>query len=984
MRLSRPLFAALLALGFPALHAETPDPAASPASPAKIVSEIAAAHLDPTRAVSLKRLKVNAGLGTLHLDDGVLIPASSVGGKTIEMVFLGSGRIDLDPPDAIEEGQLELFTGGARLDQEFQEAVLVVGLDAAVTGMLKRPAAQPDAATLRRAEELYAAWKKKRERKLLDVDRGILLDALGDPGSSGYFVAWFKAKDPGDFLYIVEPSDREQVTLGRFVPLDATEKEKRKILRQIGREQRKGRLLGLEVDDLGQWDTWLSASLRSADGKAAPGATTFEPRKYTLDMTVDAELGLAGKARIDLDPVVRGSRAVTLHLSRDFQVSKVTDGAGAPLFFHRNESDLTVILAKAPAAGETPAVQVEYVGHPLEKDWNLVTLLDTLGWYPHAGALDRATFDVTFHWPKSLDLVSSGIRADGGEGADGTHWERRVLDRPSLGFSFEVGHFKIETAKAGHVNLRFAFGPTGLFTGHGIKDEVIKAVSDSLQYYEQQFGPYPLDEMTVVTANRGFSQGMLGFVTLSDSLLKNGGAFYAFFHEDRRLVIAHEVAHQWWGNQVGWTSYRDQWISEAMATYVALLFAHDRLGDKLHGFNLTQGWQESLTQSLPDGRPLEAVGPVVLGSRLLSSRSAGAYTPIVYEKGAVILDMLARSLGEENFPKILKQIVKVSNGGTISTEDFISLIERITSTDLQPFANQFVYGTGLPDVLYRYRFEKLGTGWVVKGEARQQTPNRFRYKVVQPSPGHFDVTREAVRQIDVRQSTLVVPVEIAAYDPKLGKSKSPDGANSTVRGNILLKGESTSFEIPVETEPKRLWLDRQARVFGRFFDESKNPKRVLVFEAVKAVAAGKKEEAQGLFDRAAATEEPPPEELVYYADIQLYRRVMNAAIELGRARLLLDQGKDEEAGTALGKAGRFMDGTDELKLLESRLAVRRGSYDKAFRQLRKGMEDGELGGEGFALMAVAARASGHTEEYGKALKKARENGADVAALTAAP
>src|SRR5258706_8742887 len=165
MRLSRLLFFALLTLCFPALHAETVDRAA-------LSTAIAAAHLEPARAVSLKKLKVNAGLGPLRLDDGVLIPASGVGGKTIEMVFLGSGRIDLDPPDAIEAGQLELFTGGARLDQEFQEAVLVVGLDAAGNGMLKRPAAQPDAATPRPGEELYAAWKKKRERKLPGVDRG--------------------------------------------------------------------------------------------------------------------------------------------------------------------------------------------------------------------------------------------------------------------------------------------------------------------------------------------------------------------------------------------------------------------------------------------------------------------------------------------------------------------------------------------------------------------------------------------------------------------------------------------------------------------------------------------------------------------------------------------------------------------------------------------------------------------------------------------
>lgn len=73
-----------------------------------------ASQLEPGRAVNLKKLKLNAGLATLRLDDGVLVP--------IEMVFLGSGRIEFEPRDAVEAGQLELFTGGARLDQESQEA----------------------------------------------------------------------------------------------------------------------------------------------------------------------------------------------------------------------------------------------------------------------------------------------------------------------------------------------------------------------------------------------------------------------------------------------------------------------------------------------------------------------------------------------------------------------------------------------------------------------------------------------------------------------------------------------------------------------------------------------------------------------------------------------------------------------------------------------------------------------------------------------
>ncbi|HEY4572406.1 MAG TPA: hypothetical protein VIJ26_00520, partial [Thermoanaerobaculia bacterium] len=296
---------------------------------------------------------------------------------------------------------------------------------------------------------------------------------------------------------------------------------------------------------------------------------------------------------------------------------------------------------------------------------------------------------------------------------------------------------------------------------------------------------------------------------------------------------------------------------------------------------------------------------------------------------------------------------------------------------------QFVYGTGLPQVLYSYRFEKTDKGWAVKGEARQETPHRFHYKVVQTPRGTFDVAAEAVREVDVKQSTLVVPVELEVYDPAKGKAKGKNGANAAVRGNILVKGESTPFEIPVEQEPKAFWLDRHAKVFGLFFDESRHPKRVLYYRGLKASVEGKAAEAVALYDQALKTEEPPPDtgETVYYANIQYARRVMNAAIELGRARLLIDQGKDDEADAALGRVDRLLRDTDEYRLLQARLEVRRGNYDKAFQGLRKGLKSNELDSEGYALLAISARATGHKEELDKALKKARENGADVTLLS---
>jgi hypothetical protein len=971
------LLPALLAAG--AVGAQAPDPAALQAA-------IAGARLDPARAVTLKNVKLGVGLGKLSLDEGVLIPATAVGGKTIEMIFLGKGRIEVEPPDAIEGGQLELFTGGSRLDEEFKEAVLVVGQDAAVSAVLRRPAAAPDAEQTRRAEALYADWRKKGEWKYMSVERGMLLNALRDPVAAGYFAAWFRGGGLGDIFYCVQPGEREQVTVGHFIPIEATDKEKRKLVKQISREQRKGRLLGVEVDDLGQWDTWLSASLRTADGKPAPGAPTYEPKKYTLDVTLEErELRLTGKARIELQPVIAGSRAVALTLPGDFQVSKVTDAGGAPLFSLRTGGQLTVVLPQAPPSGGTATVVVEYAGRPVDKDWNLFTLLDTMGWYPHAGAIDRASYDVTFHWPKGLELIASGRRMDGGESPDGSRWEHRTLNLPGFGFSFEVGRFKIETARAGHVEVRVAFG-SGTTLGGATRDDVMKTVTDSLQFYEQTFGPYPLDELTVTTANRDFSQGMLGFITLSNGVVNHLQVRSSFYGvEDRRLVIAHEIAHQWWGDQVGWTSYRDQWISEAMASYAALLYGKQRLHGVYYGGDLVSGWQRTLTSSLPDGRALESIGPVVLGSRLFSSHSDNAYQAIVYDKGALILNMLARGLGEEIFPKVLKQVLKVSGTGTISTEELFALIERITGSDLNAFTRQFVYGTGLPEVLYSYTYEKKGNGWVVKGVARQQTPQRYRYKVVKTPRDTFDVSRQVVPQLDVKQSSLVVPVDVEVYDPKEAASKGKNGANSTVKGNILIKGESTDFEIAVENDPKAFWLDRHSKVFGLFFDERRHPKRTLYYRALQAAADGKAEEAVALYDKALVTEEPPPDtgETVYYADLQLIKRVMTAAIELARARLLLDQGKDAEADSALGKASYLLGDEEEFTLLKARLDVRRGDYDKAFQRLRKGLKPGrdELdSSEGYALLAISARATGHKEELDKALKKARENGADVSLL----
>ena len=445
---------------------------------------------------------------------------------------------------------------------------------------------------------------------------------------------------------------------------------------------------------------------------------------------------------------------------------------------------------------------------------------------------------------------------------------------------------------------------------------------------------------------------------------------------------------------MGWASYRDQWISEAMASYSALFYARNKLAaDRASLASLTFDWQRDLLESLPDGRVIESVGPVVLGQRLESSRSEDAYRLIVYKKGAVILDMLARSLGQERFPKIAAQVVKAVPFQLVSTEDFFALIERVASVDLQPFVRQYVYGTGLPEVYYSYRFEREDPDkWVVRGQAEQLAPYRYRFRVIK-TPRGFDAARERIDQVEVADSKLVVPVDVAVYDPshdqaKAGKSGTAGKrANAVIKGNLLLAGEKTEFAIDVEHEPEEFWLDRNVEVFGRFFDERRNPKRFLYFRGLDAAAAGHSDEAEELFAKALAAEvEADPSPGSSGSGRRPQDKWLDGLIELSLARLQLDQGRDAQARAAFNRANKLLSPwheAAELKIIESRLDIREGNFEAAFRRLRKGLiRWGTLEGtEGYILLAIAARATGHPEDEKEAIKMATDHGADLAALT---
>lgn len=959
---------------------------------AEIADEVRGLRLDPGGAVRVTGLRLRAGLASVTLADGFLVPSTPVAGRPVEFAFVGSGRIELEPPDEIEAGQLELFTGSSTLSEPFRRAVFVIALDAAEEAV--RRAVPATAGDSESAETLYREWSGGPERRLLDVDARIFADGLGDPLAGGYFCGSFEGENLGSFLYVVDPLAYEQLILGQFVRPDLSRRDERKVRRSIERAQRKGKLIGLEIADLGTWDTWVSASLRSADGRQAPGSRGVEPNHYDIDASLSGpELAVEATATISLRTVVDGLTSVALEMEPDLEPVRVVDAVGRELGWLRSRNELVVALAEPVGVGGGLVLGVAYRGRPIDKVASgTFVQRDTTGWYPHAGTIDRATYQVTLRWPDRLDLAAPGKILDGG-GDDGTRWRRWRLDLPAMGTSFELGRFERRVGSAAGVSIDVAVDRLGRQADRELAAEILATVTDAMEYFGEIFGPYPLDRLQIVSSPRSYSQGLLGFVTLSTAAVVDWDVWGPLLGlQDRRTVVAHELAHQWWGNLVGWRSYRDQWISEAMANYAAIQWARRRLAGLDDGGLVrgpTDNWQAELLRTTDDGRPIESLGPLVLGARLDSSISTDAYPAIVYKKGALILNMLSQLYTEETFSEILRSIVDVASGRLIATENLLDGIGRLSGIDLDWFARRYVYGTGLPEVDYRSTVEPLGDGrWAVTGEATQRPPMRYRYRVEELGAGVLDVRRSAEPAIAVADSVLVVPFQVGLGD----EPAADDGRRAMLRGRLFVSGPSTPIHLELDREPEVFWLDRDQEVFGRFFSVDRWPRRTGYLRGLDLAAAGDTDAARTAFLEALGSEVAVVpagwEDFFRDLDAEAEGERLDARIRLELARLALAEGRIGEAAIELARARDLVTGADrwllgeDLLVVESRVDLLANDAQSAFKRLRRSVlgRRGADTPETWALLAVAARAVGDDEVFDQAVARARELGVDLGPL----
>ena len=160
----------------------------------------------------------------------------------------------------------------------------------------------------------------------------------------------------------------------------------------------------------------------------------------------------------------------------------------------------------------------------------------------------------------------------------------------------------------------------------------------------------------------------------------------------------HETAHQWWGNLVYTAGYHDEWITEALANYSALLYLEKQHGGRKVSEAVLTSYREQLLAGDAD-----ATGPIVQGRRLETSQKPDAWRVITYGKGTWILHMLRARMGDAAFLKMLSGLRQEFERKEITTEQFRLHCAKFlpagsSDSKLQAFFDQWIYGTGIPQL----------------------------------------------------------------------------------------------------------------------------------------------------------------------------------------------------------------------------------------------------------------------------------------------
>ncbi|MFI5207793.1 MAG: M1 family aminopeptidase, partial [Gemmatimonadales bacterium] len=611
----------LLSLLPAGLHAQVPSEPTPAATYAERYAEVARLAPLPGQVASVEHLVLAREAGQLILEHGELYLLSPIGGRTVGAVFRGTGRFLFAPSLGVEQSELQRFAHTTMLDDTLSEVVLLFADSTPhqLRGLSFAPAQVPGGI----AGDVTDLVKSLKGDHDGAFDGGVMGPMLnGD--APGYFLALVTRTHGDPVLFVVDPQFSESVRLCK--PANR-------------------RLWGA---------SWALVNQFAADNPL-PGSSDawrfrsrLEVPGYRIDLrlseAVSGNLGLAATATLAVAAVEPIGPWLQFSLDGRLRLDSArwADGGAAAFFKAEDYEDLWVRAPHRLARGDTLSLTLFYHGDMIDRYADFFFVDPAAEWYPHnAQGGGLATFDVTYHAPARYPLISVGEHVDSSV-SEHVATSRWVTREPTYAVSFNLGLFEnyhvqhpgappldVFISEDAHRLMRRASAMNSSYTEQAhMKENVAVDVSNSLMFYGTLFGPSPLDHFTVTEIPYGEGVSFPGLIHLSWSTFQNTSldGFDEFFR-------AHEAAHQWWGNGVRPSSYRDAWLSEGLASYSALSYLRsERHHDDEYNRFLDQ-YRDDIASDLD-------AGPIWIGYRAASPSVRRGYDVMVYEKGAWVFHML--------------------------------------------------------------------------------------------------------------------------------------------------------------------------------------------------------------------------------------------------------------------------------------------------------------------------------------------------------
>ena len=438
----------------------------------------------------------------------------------------------------------------------------------------------------------------------------------------------------------------------------------------------------------------------------------YDVQHYTLDLTVDMDTNyIDGVATIEAT-ATQSLSSFNLDLIR-LNVESVSVNDAAAEFAH-DESELTITPQSPLLEGDDFTVTIAYNGSPnpvmvramgSQMGWNfrrgrVYVASEPAGaatWFPvNDHPLDKATYTIRVNVEAPYVVASNGVLEETIENGDTTTyvWEMRDPMASYLA-TVQIDEFTLQTdmSESG-VPIRNYF-PSWLAEEGALAFEL---QADMLDFFVDTFGPYPYEVYGVVVTD-----GMLGFALETQTLSLFGRSIIDSAAAGDPLslsIIAHELAHQWFGDSVSVADWSDIWLNEGFATYASFLWVEHTWGrevlDELiaayYGFisgnalyeegNTPEEIEEMLSSISPPGAPT----PDTL------------FNPGVYYRGAITLHALRLEVGDDAFFQIIRMYYDRYQHSNASIEDFVAIAEELSGQELDEFFNAWLYDPHVPDI----------------------------------------------------------------------------------------------------------------------------------------------------------------------------------------------------------------------------------------------------------------------------------------------